>query len=212
MSRRSSKKTHARQGDSGGDGRPWTRIPKLIVFDLDFTLWYPEMYELAGAPFRRDADGVVHACDGEEVHLFDDVHPILHEIALSPAFADTQVAVASRTEYPEWARECLGLILVRFHTMSEEEKGQLRRRQLDASAESLANLVHLQAIYPTNKRVHFKQLRDESGVDFDEMLFFDNEYGNIRDISSIGVTSVYCPNGMTLDVWRQGMVEFQKTK
>ncbi|KAF0692263.1 Aste57867_16648 [Aphanomyces stellatus] len=191
-------------------GKPWTRIPKLIVFDLDFTLWYREMYELAGPPFHRDTDGIVHACDGEAVHLFDDVHPILHEIALSPAFADTRVAVASSTEFPAWARECMGLILVHFQAMSEDEKDQQRKRQLNATAEPLGKLLHFQAIYPTNKRVHFKQLRDESGVEYEDMLFFDNESGNYQDISSIGVTSVYCPDGMTLDAWREGMGKFQK--
>jgi magnesium-dependent phosphatase-1 len=91
----------------------WTSVPQLIVFDLDFTLWHPEMYELAGAPFRKDDRGVVTACDGEEVHLFPDVHAILCEIAHSSVFQGTEVAVASSTSYPEWARECLRLIEVK---------------------------------------------------------------------------------------------------
>ncbi|RHY30841.1 hypothetical protein DYB32_003985 [Aphanomyces invadans] len=140
--------------------RPWTRVPKLIVFDLDFTLWYPEMYELAGAPFRRSAKGVVTARDGEEA-------------------------------------------------LSTSEKAMQRRKGLNSKCETLANLVQYQAIYPTNKRVHFKQLADDSGVAFSDMLFFDNEYSNIRDISAIGVTSIYCPDGLTWDVWEQGMAAFQ---
>ncbi|ETW00843.1 magnesium-dependent phosphatase-1 [Aphanomyces invadans] len=189
--------------------RPWTRVPKLIVFDLDFTLWYPEMYELAGAPFRRSAKGVVTARDGEEVHLFDAVHPVLQEIAFGTEFAETCVAVASRTTYPEWACECMDLILVQFKALSTSEKTMQRRKGLNSKCETLANLVQYQAIYPTNKRVHFKQLADDSGVAFSDMLFFDNEYSNIRDISAIGVTSIYCPDGLTWDVWEQGMAAFQ---
>ncbi|KAH9109395.1 hypothetical protein LEN26_004167 [Aphanomyces euteiches] len=184
--------------------RPWTRVPKLIVFDLDFTLWYPEMYELAGAPFRRNSRGVVTACDGEEVHLFDAVHPVFQEIAFAAEFEETQVAVASKTEYPEWARDCV----VAF---DESEKAQQRKRRLRETNETLNNLIQFEAIYPTNKRVHFKQLKDENGVDYEDMLFFDNERGNIRDISALGVICAYCPNGLTTEVWERGMTAFQKS-
>ena len=32
------------------------------------------------------------------------------------------------------------------------------------------------------------------------MLFFDNEYGNCREISSLGVTVAFSPDGVTGDV------------
>ncbi|RHY26716.1 hypothetical protein DYB25_011996 [Aphanomyces astaci] len=207
MSRRHSNKSSAPPAVT--PARPWTRVPKLVVFDLDFTLWYPEMYELAGAPFRRSAKGVVSARDGEEVHLFDAVHPVLHEIAFGVEFVETQVAVASRTTYPDWARECMNLIMVQFKELTEAEKAVQRRKRLNAEGETLANLVEYQAIYPTNKHVHFKQLADDSGVAYSDMLFFDNEYGNIRDISAMDVSSVYCPDGLTWEVWEQGMTAFQ---
>ncbi|KAG9413638.1 Magnesium-dependent phosphatase 1 [Aphanomyces cochlioides] len=191
--------------------RPWTRVPKLIVFDLDFTLWYPEMYELAGAPFRRNSKGVLTACDGEEVHLFDAVHPVFQEIAFAAEFDETQVAVASKTEYPEWARECMSLLPLKFTPLTESEKAQQRKRRLRETNETLNNLIQFEAIYPTNKRVHFKQLKDESGVDYEDMLFFDNERGNIRDISALGVTCAYCPNGLSTEVWERGMTAFQKS-
>lgn len=45
---------------SGGNGSgmsssppPLRVLPKAIIFDLDATLWTPELYEIAGRPFRR---------------------------------------------------------------------------------------------------------------------------------------------------------------
>lgn len=34
-------------------------LPKVVAFDLDATLWMPEMYQLwGGSPFKRDPSGV----------------------------------------------------------------------------------------------------------------------------------------------------------
>ena len=34
-------------------------VPKLIIFDLDDTVWYPELYMMCGAPLSRDELGRV---------------------------------------------------------------------------------------------------------------------------------------------------------
>ncbi|KDO30221.1 magnesium-dependent phosphatase-1 [Saprolegnia parasitica CBS 223.65] len=187
----------------GSEPAPWAKIPKLIVFDLDFTLWYPEMYELAGAPFRRNKAGVVTARDGEEVHLFDHVHAVLNEIATAPAFASTEVAVASSTTYPHWARDCMGLI----HVRTDEAKKPKGKKP--PSPRVLHSFIDYQAIYPKNKQVHFKQLHEESGVAYEDMLFFDNEHYNIVNVQRLGVVCAYCPDGLTLAVWKEGMERFQ---
>ena len=36
-------------------------LPKLVVFDLDATLWWPEMYMLRGQPFRKVCSRIVFA-------------------------------------------------------------------------------------------------------------------------------------------------------
>ena len=41
-------------------------IPGLVAFDLDGTLWFPEMYMLSGgAPFKKGPDGHVYDRAGE---------------------------------------------------------------------------------------------------------------------------------------------------
>lgn len=179
--------------------REWEHVPKLVVFDLDFTLWYPEMYELDGAPFRKHpTTGAVTDRSGEQVHFFNGVNNVLSILELDPQFRDVaEVAVASKTTEPQWAKTCMRLLDVEL---------------TDGAKQSLQSVVDYEAIYPRNKRVHFEQLQEQSGVAYDDMLFFDNEYGNIRDITKLGVVCVYCPHGLSDGVWLQGMDAFQKAK
>jgi len=168
--------------------------PKLVVFDLDFTVWYPEMYELEGAPFKKcSRTGRVTDRDNEEVQIFDDMHEIFKALHTSDEFENTKVAVASSTTYPEWARECMRLLHV---------------QDIDVALETVIH--YRQAIYPRNKKVHFNELREASGIDFKDMLFFDNERYNIREVGELGVTCVYCPDGMSMEHWERGLDAFHQ--
>eukprot|EP00951_Prasinocladus_malaysianus_P034157 scaffold342974_cov31-Prasinocladus_malaysianus.AAC.1 len=43
------------------------------------------------------------------------------------------------------------------------------------------------------------------------LVFFDNEYGNCVDVQRLGVTCVYCPDGMTEQIWIMGLRQFQQS-
>ena len=73
----------------------------------------------------------------------------------------------------------------------------------------IVDRVQEQCIYKANKQVHFQDLKERTGVDFKEMLFFDNESSNIQSVSKLGVCSVYCPDGMTEEIWRRGLREYE---
>ena len=60
--------------------------------------------------------------------------------------------------------------------------------------------------------MHFKDLKERTGVDFEDMVFFDNERGNIQSVSKLGVVSVYCPEGMTAEVWQRGLDAYRESK
>ena len=63
-----------------------------------------------------------------------------------------------------------------------------------------------------SKTRHLKHIAAESGVPLREMLFFDNERTNIQEVEKLGVTSVYCPRGLTRDVYLEGVAtHLQKT-
>jgi len=53
-----------RMADHKTSATPSPAVPRLVAFDLDDTLWHPEMEMCAGAPFTRDAKGVVRDCSG----------------------------------------------------------------------------------------------------------------------------------------------------
>ena len=64
-------------------------------------------------------------------------------------------------------------------------------------------------IFKANKQVHFQKLREQyPTIEFEDMLFFDNEYGNIQSVSKLGVKCIYCPSGMTKDAWEDGLSLF----
>lgn len=53
------------------------------------------------------------------------------------------------------------------------------------------------------------RFKKASGIDFEDMLFFDDEMRNIRDISKLGVTAIYVTSsGMTLKLFEKGLAEW----
>jgi magnesium-dependent phosphatase 1 len=143
----------------------------------------------SGGPFRRDPKdrdaGYGHR--GDRIALFPDSRTILDGLNA----VGCAVAAASRTTAPDDARDLLATLDL---------------------VTSFAGDDHMQ-IYPSGKRRHFAALRKASGVDYGDMIFFDDERGNIRDVSAIGVTCVYVDNeGMTIDLLREGIAAFRKNR
>lgn len=202
MPRDKTKKQKPRSSTS--ERQQWEHIPRLVVFDLDFTLWYPEMYELDGAPFKKNPNtGAVIDRSGEQVHFFPAVHSVLSILETDPQFKDTtEVEVASKTTEPQWAKTCMRLMDV---DVADQNETTGRKT-------ALQSVVDYEAIYPRNKRIHFAQLKEQSGVEYEDMLFFDNEYYNTVDVGRLGVVCAYCPQGLSKGAWIQGMEVFQEAK
>ena len=78
-------------------------MPKLVVFDLDFTLWRPELYQLSsGSPFKPCSDGAVLTSRGEVgVPLERQTKP------LPPSLAPPAHAARSPAHAPAWHQESL---------------------------------------------------------------------------------------------------------
>lgn len=167
---------------------------KLIAFDLDGTIWDPEMYQLwgGGAPFRVAPNKrALLDSKGTVVHLLGVTAEMLHDIKSVSELNAPKVAWVSCTDEPAWANECLSLFVTQPSNIPLD-------RIADASE-----------IFDGNKQLHFKGLKDTfPDIDFSEMLFFDNQMNNISSVSKLGVKCVYCPNGMTLDIWKKGLSLF----
>eukprot|EP00760_Papus_ankaliazontas_P034822 PhM_4_TR7509/c0_g1_i2/m.84503/K17619/MDP1; magnesium-dependent phosphatase 1 len=186
-------------------------LPKVVAFDLDGTLWAPEMYELwgGGAPFTKHHTQKHVLVDraGVHVRLLGISGQVLEEIAQDPRWKETGTyfALASTCDEPSWARECLTKFMVDDGRGGEIAMGDLFQFHEIYKAHSKAN--HFQQIMQKATSAEAKQK-----VPFEDMIFFDNQMNNIRDVSKLGVYCVYCPDGVTEDVWLKSLDGWRKHK
>lgn len=175
-----------------------TQIPKLVLFDLDGCLWRPEMYELLyfsrgkGAPFTPSEHdkNVLLTVAGEPVQLLKNVREVLFELHSDPKWENTKVGISSRTDAPDWARELLSKFQLPDGTALEEVfQGPIEIRG-------------------DSKVKHFRRIAAATGVSFEDMVFFDNEFGNCESVADLGVTVGYCPGGVSTKIWEQTLQAF----
>jgi magnesium-dependent phosphatase 1 len=147
-------------------------MKKLFVFDLDFTLWNAgnTWCDHLKPPFSIHHGKVVDA-DGSVVRLYSDVRQILEYLDEK----QVTLAVASRTFEPSWARRLMELLGIRKYFQHEE-------------------------IYPSSKVQHFQALQKATGYMFVDMIFFDDEHRNIKDVEQLGVQAIYVRNGLN---WKE---------
>ncbi|CUS11835.1 unnamed protein product [Tuber aestivum] len=136
-------------------------LPKLIIFDLDYTLW-PFWIDTHPTPplslVPSTTPPTLHDAIATPYPLFPATLPLLTHLS---AAAGIKLAVASRTHTPALALQALDLYGLRqFFDFTE--------------------------IYPGSKLKHMRRLREKSGVEFRDMLFFDDEPRN-RDVCGLGV-------------------------
>ncbi len=160
---------------------PW---PRLVVFDLDFTLWDcgGTWCDCLRPPFKKSGPRVLDANNGH-IRIYPDVEILLEILPQRGC----QLGIASRTEQPGWARNLLSLL-------------------------GLAQKFPYQAIYPSDKKRHFRQLRDESRIDYEDMLFFDDERRNIDSVGSLGVVPFHVDRGVTEANFSRGLQAWRRSK
>ncbi|KAG8469294.1 hypothetical protein KFE25_007812 [Diacronema lutheri] len=179
-------------------------LPRLIVFDLDNTLWTPELYTL------RHVRGYASAAPPgpvaeRDVWLVDGALDVLNELATSERWRSSGVlvAAASRTNKAPWARALLSQLRV-------------PARAGDPPISRVSDLFAHVEIAPGSKLAHFERIRAALGVPYDEMLFFDDarggSYGNCEQVSTLGVLCVHTPRGLTRDLFALAIVEYSARK
>lgn len=173
-------------------------IPKLVAFDLDGTLWYPEMYQLSyGSPFTVVDDGTKSLLtkNGKKVSLLGSTARILDELKTLTIWKETKIAWVSTTDEPDWAKECL------------------RKFRTTPNKIIIGDCADDEEIYYGNKKQHFKNIKKRfPEINYDEMIFYDNQMDNIRNVRELGVFCVYCPDGMTQEIWEEGLKGYESFK
>ncbi|XP_036114170.1 magnesium-dependent phosphatase 1-like isoform X4 [Molossus molossus] len=143
------------------------QLPRLAVFDLDYTLWPFWVDTHVDPPFHKSSDGIIRDRQGQTIRLYPEVPEVLDQFQ----GLGVPIAAASRTGEIEGANQLLELFdLVRYFVQRE--------------------------IYPGSKVTHFERLRQKTGVPFSQMIFFDDEKRNIVDVSKLGTAWGYlhsCP-------------------
>lgn len=171
-------------------------LPKAVVFDLDGCLWSPDMYMLwgGGSPFSVDPDsssGDLFDKRGQRVYLLGAVADILLDLKTNDAWSDTTVCVASCTDEPAWAQEC----------MSKFQIGD---------GFCVKDVMQVEEIRFGDKQTHLKNIAAHTGIALEDMLFLDNESGNCASVASLGVTVALTPKGLTKHAWGQALSQFPR--
>ena len=141
---------------------------KIFVFDLDFTLWNAgdTWCDATNPPYRWSNKKLLDS-SGSWIRLYDDVIYILEELKQRGKI----IVAASRTYQPDWAQDLMHLL-------------------------DIDKYFDLKEIYPRSKDKHFNRIRNHFEIPYDEMVFFDDEYRNINDVSRLGVETVFVKNGI----------------
>lgn len=142
------------------------RKPKIIVFDLDYTLWPFWVDTHVTPPFKKKANDIVDS-HGQIIQHYKEVPDVLkylHEEGY-------ELGVASRTSEIQGAKQLLNLFNWNKYFKYKE-------------------------IYPGCKINHFSKIQKASGTDYKDMVFFDDEHRNIVDVGKLGVTCIIIKNGV----------------
>ena len=183
-------------------------LPRVVVFDLDGTLWSPEMYELwggGGSPFQphpsRRKDALVDK-KGTTVALLGEARAIMQQLSFDDQWKanKTFVGVSSTCDEPSWAVECMSKLFL-------DDRGEVPMSSLFEGFTEIYSALKSQHFQTLLKKV---QRADPSIRDFSQFIFFDNQTNNIHDVSKLGVTCVYCPHGMQPGVWEKGLQQWEE--
>lgn len=178
------------------------------------------MYELwgGGAPFTVVADGKKQLRDraGTAVRLLGISGDILHKLKYDHPFSGlTKIAWVSCTDEPAWAKECLQ----KFKSSGDESIGglvdnvQIFKDNKQTRKSLLFIYLSIKTSVILNPFTDFHNLKKAyPDIEYEDMLFFDNEIGNIRSVSKLGVCCVHCPEGVTQEIWIEGLNLFKKGK
>ena len=126
------------------------------------------------------------------------------------------MAVASRTTFPEGAFSLIDLYnWSDYFEMKEIYPGMmlmLTKASLTSDNRPASIRKLIIEIFAGPKYPHFEAFKNQTKVSYKDMLFFDDEHRNIRDIGSLNVTCVKVDSyvGMNWDYLKQGFEEHSK--
>ncbi|XP_025202476.1 magnesium-dependent phosphatase 1-like [Melanaphis sacchari] len=156
-----------------------TRVPKMAVFDLDYTLWPFWIDTHVNPPFHKSGPKIVLDFTGRKIKHYPDVPQILKFLQDK----NIGISVASRTGEIDGAEQLIQLFGWDKYFQNKQ-------------------------IYPGSKVTHINKISKKCNIKLEDMIFFDDEQRNIDDLERLGVVSILVKNGMTMEVLMNGLKKF----
>ena len=174
-------------------------LPRMIVFDLDYTLWPFWVDTHVTPPLKVHSSGIKSTDrHGESFTFYRDIPSILTALKSLPQ--PPLLSTASRTHAPDLANTLLKQLIIPPASGGGSSNG---KRAID--------FFDYMQIFPGDKKTHFQRLREKSGVPLEEMLFFDDEVRN-RNVEALGVTMCLVRDGVTRQEVDRGVREWRKRR
>jgi magnesium-dependent phosphatase 1 len=134
--------------------------------------------------------------NGPTVQLFSGARKVLYELVTNPMYAGIVLAAASSSEEPSYSLEGIEILpgLTLRQIISHDQIG--RTGQLSP-----------------NKKTHFRLLQESSGIEFKEMLFFDDcNWGDhcATVTREFGVVSYRTPSGLQYSEFKEALEKYRK--
>ena len=138
------------------DDEKYMEYPKLIVFDLDYTLWPFWCDTHISPPIRPTyAEDKVTDSTGDQFGFYKEVPEIFKEIRENP---NMEMCAASRTHEPQIAQKLLSMLPI---------DGEPSRTYFAFTAWEVGSKVR-----------HCQELNFHTNVAYEDILFFDEENRN----------------------------------
>ncbi|KIV97984.1 magnesium-dependent phosphatase-1 [Exophiala mesophila] len=210
-------------------------LPRLIVFDLDYTLWpfWVDTHVTGPVKPAASSNGQYNSkmLDrwGEEYGFYDDIPGIL----AGAKERGVEMSLASRTHAPDLARDMLNGLHVPSLSVTMDkvtgEGGGEDGVEISGSSgkgdgdggerffrKASTFFTHPQ-IFPGNKTTHFQRLyaffkKRGTEVPYEDMLFFDDETRNRNVETELGVTFWLVRDGVSRDEVDKGVWEWRKRR
>ncbi|ODV97677.1 hypothetical protein PACTADRAFT_47549 [Pachysolen tannophilus NRRL Y-2460] len=168
------------------------KYPKIVVFDLDYTLWPCWCDTHISKPIKSLNPSTIIDSNHFKISFYKDVPKILHELNS----AGVIIATASRTCDPQIAKKMLKL---------------LKLKNGDGDGDDLISaydiIDHME--WGTFSKInHLKKIASRFKVDYREMVLFDDELRNKDVESKLGVKFIHIADesiGLTYDVFLRGL-------